>query len=256
MTLQAGVINVDRMGLLMGERQRVVNAVVTTTTGAGAQQADFFDVPLARNAAGVWSINAAALANLNAFCTAVAATPAWLGQPHLIIHATSGSQDKLTSMISIVESYVRARGVTGAIGRDPTKTRRNFRVPFTAHATAANVRIEIADTQAMVRNWQSLYCVAAHEFGHCIGLPDEYLDYGGFANLAIQQSQPRWNQLCSALQADVAPRDWHGQFNESMMSIGDRLYPAHAVTLWRALDDMTQLAPNLMAPHSWAVTNP
>lgn len=257
-TLQGGVINPDRMGLLMGERQRVVNAVVgnVTTRGAGAAQADFFDVPLTRNVGGGWSVAVGARAGLDAFCQAVAATPAWLGQPGLVIHATSGLRDKLTEMINTVELYVRARGVTGQIGRDPTKTSRKFKMPFTAHAQTATVRVEIADTMTMVRNWQSLYCVAAHEFGHCIGLPDEYLDYSGFNNATIRQSQPRWDQLCGVNEANVPTRNWHGQFNDSMMSIGDRLYPCHAVTLWKALDDMTQNAPNSMTAQSWTVVAP
>lgn len=257
-TLQTGVINPDRMGLLMGERQRVVNAVVgnVATQGGGATQADFFDVPLTRNVGGGWSVAVGARAGLDAFCQAIAATPAWLGQPALVIHATSGLRDKLTEMINTVELYVRARGVTGQIGRDPTKTRRKFKMPFTAQSQTATVRVEIADTLTMVRNWQSLYCVAAHEFGHCIGLPDEYLDYSGFTNMTIRNSQPLWDQLCGVNEANVPTRNWHGQFNDSMMSIGDRLYPCHAVTLWKALDDMMQNAPNSMAAQSWIVEAP
>jgi hypothetical protein len=249
-TLQGGVINPDRMMLLMNERTRIV-----TTRGVGAAQADFFDVPLTRNGAG-WTVSVGAQAGLTAFCQAVAATPGWLGQPGLVIHATSGIRDKLTEMLNTVERYLRAHGVTGQIGRDPTKTLRKFRVPFTAHAQTATVRVEIADTQTMVRNWQSLYCVAAHEFGHCIGLPDEYLDYSNFNNMTIRNSQPRWDQLCGVNQANVPTRNWHGQFNDSMMSIGDRLYPCHAVTLWKALDDMTQNAPNSMNAQSWTIEAP
>jgi alpha-D-ribose 1-methylphosphonate 5-triphosphate synthase subunit PhnH len=54
----------------------------------------------------------------------------------------------------------------------------------------------------------------------------------------------------------VPTRNWHAQANQSMMSLGTRLYPAHAATLLMALDSLTQDAPNNMPAGEWRVRLP
>ena len=108
----------------------------------------------------------------------------------------------------------------------------------------------------MVKRWHSDFIVSAHEFGHCIGIPDEYLDYSGYNNLIIRNSQPTWDTLCNAAHANVALRNWHSQFNESIMSIGTTVYPAHAATMWAAVDEMTINGPNQATHGTWAVVSP
>ncbi|NJM10883.1 MAG: hypothetical protein HC889_02265 [Synechococcaceae cyanobacterium SM1_2_3] len=212
-----------------------------------------FDVNMTK-AGGIWTVDPAEQAALNHFCGAITNTPAWLVQPPLLVHSESGLQGKANDLVQAAVNYIRGRGVVGRIDTDPTKVNKKFRWPWTAHKTAAVVRITVQSVNEMVKDWQSDYVVTAHEFGHCIGIPDEYLDYSAFSNATIKNSQPLWDTLCTNYGAPQ--RNWHDQYNDSMMSIGRTIYKAHGVTICHALDTMTQGGPNNMGARSWTVVGP
>jgi hypothetical protein len=80
---------------------------------------------------------------------------------------------------------------------------------------------------------KSDYVVAAHEFGHCLGLPDEYRLYPG---MTIEGAHDQYRQLCT--NAGVAtPR--YPTMSDSIMSCGKRIYEAHYVTILDCLRTIT-----------------
>lgn len=230
---------------LHAERERVIGAA------PGGQAT--FDVPMTRTG-DLWSVDLAAQEGLNAFCAALTNTPNWLVAPPILVHSASGSRDKADALAAAAMQYLRGRGVTTRISTDAQHTSRHFKLPWSPSATTAVVRIEVEGLSAMFKEWRSDYVVSSHEFGHLIGLPDEYLDYTGMSNATIRNSQPLWDAACGL--AHVPKRNWHAQANESIMSLGTRLYPAHATTLWVALDVMTQQPPNSMPAANWKVVSP
>jgi hypothetical protein len=88
------------------------------------------------------------------------------------------------------------------------------------------------------------YRVADHEFGHVLGLPDEYQCYDSLppsAPAAIRNSQNRFRELCPAANVPVPEIATEGRnvFNSSIMSAGTEVLKAHYTTLWKALCDLT-----------------
>ena len=230
---------------LHAERERVVGAA------PGGQA--IFDVPMSL-LGNVWSVDQSAHQALDAFCAALTNTPNWLVAPPILIHSESGLQHKADALADGLLQYLRGRGVTTKIATDAQRTRRHFKLPWTPSATTAVVRLEVEGLSEMFREWRSDYVVSSHEFGHLLGLPDEYLDYSGMSNATIKNSQPLWDAACTL--AGVPLRNWHAQANESIMSLGRRVYPAHAATLWVALDVLTQQFPNNLPAASWRVISP
>jgi hypothetical protein len=89
------------------------------------------------------------------------------------------------------------------------------------------------------------YNVFAHEFGHMMGLPDEYVnDVGAGAKARLQTN---FQQL--AHQAGVACPEF-GSHTSSLMSEGSDVLPHHFVTLWNALCSLTH---NLIEPQYWRI---
>ena len=77
------------------------------------------------------------------------------------------------------------------------------------------------------------YTAAIHEFGHCIGLPDEYRLYPG---MSVEGAHAAYDLLCR--NNDLThPR--YPEKHDSIMSTGMRLYPAHYVTVLDCLQQIT-----------------
>ena len=81
------------------------------------------------------------------------------------------------------------------------------------------------------------YSVSAHEFGHLLGNPDEYVDSTApGSNALLNASQTKWTALVvsAGLKAPV-----FGEDTSSQMSNGIDVIPAHYITLWEVLGQMT-----------------
>jgi hypothetical protein len=213
---------------------------------------DHFDVTLDRNGAS-WTIPAASQQMLDDLCVAIN-TPRGSAAPLIYVHSASGLQGKADALAHAVVQYMRGRGVANQIDVNPQKLRRKFSLPGSSHKTSATVRVEIESLQSAFDRRYGIYTVAAHEFGHLFGIPDEYLDYSGFSNATIRNSQPNWDKLCTKW--GLRRRAWTGQFNDSMMSIGTRVYPAHAATILEALSIMTDTGGSTLLAGGWSLVEP
>ena len=80
---------------------------------------------------------------------------------------------------------------------------------------------------------KSDYVVAAHEFGHCLGLPDEYRLYTG---MSIEAAHAQYKQLC--LNAGVSCQRFP-VMSDSIMSCGRRIYKSHYITILDCLQKIT-----------------
>ncbi|RVT82812.1 hypothetical protein DXV76_16395 [Rhodobacteraceae bacterium CCMM004] len=69
------------------------------------------------------------------------------------------------------------------------------------------------------------YRAAIHEFGHCLGLPDEYRLYPG---LSVEGSHDAYDALCRDNRLSHPP---YPAKHDSIMSTGSRLYRCHYVTI-------------------------
>lgn len=89
---------------------------------------------------------------------------------------------------------------------------------------------------------QLAYNTAAHEFGHMIGLPDEYeAAVGGEGADAMAQAKAHVRRNFEALveRARLRPPTFPSH-TSSMMSDGMTIQPWHMVTAWEALCDLTR----------------
>lgn len=225
--------------MFMGQHDRVVQAL------PGYGNPGFhnsFDITM-NLAGGVWSVAPADQPALAGLCAQLAATPPWLPQPAVRISSSSGVQAKINTITANVRNYMIGQGVDNvSIDQNPILTKKKFRRPFRDPHTTKAVTIEVLPVAEMVRRTRAGQAIAdnvvsAHEFGHLLGLPDEYLNYGvHMAGSAVMvNSQPAWNALCAQHAPAVAPRAWNDAYNDSMMSVGTTIYPAHAITIWDCL---------------------
>lgn len=109
------------------------------------------------------------------------------------------------------------------------------RGPVGAPNEAANRKVEIAPSTSFETTYATnRYSVAEHEFGHALGLPDEYVNR---TSGALGTKQTAFVNL--ARQAGVAPPDRWGDTTSSQMSAGVDVLPRHYLTIWEALGQMT-----------------
>lgn len=108
---------------------------------------------------------------------------------------------------------------------------------------AANRRVDLVPDSSFEGSYTgNRFAPDAHEFGHAIGLPDEYRDYNAAAFSAakydnLRNKQNTFDQLARA--AGVSPPDRWGDRTSSAMSTGVDVLPRHYLTLWEALGSMT-----------------
>jgi hypothetical protein len=242
-SIQSGVLGAARVGMFFDEQQRVFNIA-----GQGPATITLNRLPNG------WEVALGSRALLNNICAAIAATPDYLPQPPIKITAASGLTTKATALAQTVVNYMRARGVTAPTTvANAVTTKKKFKMPFTSHKPTATVTLEVLAAGEMYKRLTpgtavADYVVTAHEFGHLLGLVDEYLDYSSMTNLIIKNSQPLWDNLCDQHQPQVTKRDWHGKFNDSIMSVGTRVFKCHAVTIWEALATASGTDWKIVAP--------
>lgn len=107
--------------------------------------------------------------------------------------------------------------------------------PVGAAGAAANRKADITVDHAFETTYRSnRYSVGEHEFGHMLGLPDEYQN-NTTGTLGAQQTL--YSGLVTAAGAQ-GPAVW-GVDTASQMSAGVDVLPRHYVTLWEALGRMT-----------------
>ncbi|WP_370948022.1 hypothetical protein AB5J62_10600 [Amycolatopsis sp. cg5] len=117
-------------------------------------------------------------------------------------------------------------------------------------AVALTIRIDEELEQGDLNDLQ--YNVAVHEFGHMLGLPDEYEDPLDSPNArpddrAKATVKAEYIKLCQ-LAGLAAPN--FPSHTSSMMSDGMSVLPFHAVSVWDALCKMTQ---PYLAPQHWEI---
>jgi len=250
--IQAGVGG-SRAAMFVAETDRVMGELPGAQPLIG--QSKFYDIAMDR-VLNSWVVNAADRGLLDNVCAAIAATPASMPQPPVRISATSGAVGKSQDVVDRVAAYMRARGVVNpSIDLNPTKTHRKLRNPFRDPKATATATLEVLPTAEMIKRLGVGMAVAdnvvsAHEFGHLLGLPDEYLDYSVHmnGNAIMVNSQPAWDILCGMHAPPVPTRPWHDAYNDSIMSVGNRVYAAHAVTLWQCLE--------AASGHPWSIVAP
>jgi hypothetical protein len=232
------------------EIDRVKAAVAAVLAGNGTME-----LTLDRGAnQTTWTLPDATRNKLNLLAAALQATPDYYPQPVIKLTVSSGIREKGTAIATAITSYLTGQGVhVPTLINNVVKTSRKFHVPFSGHKATASATIEIQDSAAMYRNVRAGqavadYCVSAHEFGHMFGLPDEYLDYTAFNNDKMKRSQPLWDRWCDQHDPAVPKRNWRAQFNDSAMSIGTRVYKAHAVTIWEAMERLTGERWRILSP--------
>jgi outer membrane protein OmpA-like peptidoglycan-associated protein len=120
------------------------------------------------------------------------------------------------------------------------------RGPVGAPNEAANRKVEIGPSTTFETTYAAnRYSVAEHEFGHALGLPDEYVNR---TSGALGAKQTAFINLARA--AGVAPPDRWGDTTASQMSGGVDVLPRHYLTIWEALGHMT--APDITR-NEWSI---
>lgn len=196
---------------------------------------------------GPWAVDAGSVAALTLFAQGLARVDSLSPMYPLTIEATSGLVTKAQDMVAAVANFLTAHGVNNyPIVRNPIATSRKFKNIFThTPKPTGTVTIRLAtDDNAVRANWLYRYKVAVHEFGHCLGLPDEYSD--SYPALGTQ-AHDEWQRLCAA--AGVASRPVP-KFDASIMSCGWQTFACHYVTMWDALGALTA---GHVQPADWSI---
>jgi hypothetical protein len=182
-----------------------------------------------------WEVSTASKGALGLFVQALAAWPTGLPRPAVQISTTSGAVGKAAAQAAAVNQYIQSLNPplaqTFRIDAVKTKAKAKFN-PFAAHATTGAARLSSEDELALLQSdrMSNEYCVVAHEFGHCLGLPDEYADTSPAADV-------KWRELLVSAGVNVADRREDGSMADTpaIMHSGVVVHKRHMVTIWQAL---------------------
>ncbi len=107
--------------------------------------------------------------------------------------------------------------------------------PVGAANDAANRKVDLIPDSGFEATYTgNRFSPGAHEFGHAIGLPDEYTN-----RTTGQLGTKQQAFVTLAQQAGVSPPDRWGDRTSSVMSTGMDVLPRHYLTVWEALGQMT-----------------
>jgi outer membrane protein OmpA-like peptidoglycan-associated protein len=122
--------------------------------------------------------------------------------------------------------------------------------PTGALNDAANRRVDIEFDRTFEGSYASnRYSVAEHEFGHMLGLPDEYLNNAPGSGAHARHITLQTNYQTLLTSAGLSSPVW-GTHTSSQMSAGVDVLPRHYLTIWEALGRMT--APHI-AQGEWSM---
>jgi hypothetical protein len=176
----------------------------------------------------------------------------------ITIQASSGATGKARDLVDAIVASLQKYGINPglyAIRTNPQKTAATHDWAWTGHKDAATVTVTVQDELlANLNAWHYAYRVADHEFGHLLGIPDEYMIYN--PTLRIGSAHREWVKLCR--NAAVVPNkfpDREGQniYNSSLMSAGWITAACHYVTIWDALCGLTGGARYNVLPDQWVI---
>lgn len=208
------------------ERQRLERAIVSASASPVLFQR------------GDSEVNAADRARLSALATAMKhKNPSDPGIP-MRIHGYASAEGPRALNQQLSENRANAvRDILQATGV-PQPLMPAGHGPVGAPHDAANRRAELCPDTAFETTYRgNVFSPAAHEFGHAIGLPDEYTNH-----LTGNLGQKQTDFIALANAAGVRPPDRWGQGDRtaSVMSVGVDVLPRHYLTLWEALGEMTR----------------
>ena len=163
----------NRMGLSVRARREMEKAVTDARR----------NILLERNPrnSSDWSVSNRSQRDLRDLATHLRTRwPARLSRPALIIQTVSGRERKADDMANTVRDYLLTQNLpVGQIVRTQTTTTKpKFKWPWKGPKPMGTAILTYEDEISLLQRdgLSNEYCVAAHEFGHCLGLPDEYCD--------------------------------------------------------------------------------
>lgn len=159
---------------------------------------------------------------------------------HVYVSAASGGHD--TARASAVEARL-ARFLPGG---HPCTRAADDAIP----RRTVRVRIGSRDDAEQAAMFQTpiAYTAAVHEFGHSLGLVDEYMDYGATPGFeALERSQERLQTLCDRAVVPTWARPESD--NGDMMSAGTRLHKRYYLPLREALRVAIGVEPEQLDRH-------
>jgi hypothetical protein len=116
-------------------------------------------------------------------------------------------------MVAAVNNFLTVQGVNNyPIVQSPIKTSKKFKNIFThTPKPTGTVTIRADNNDTTVRtNWLYWYKVAVHEFGHCLGLPDERQMPAGRRRTSLNISRPSQSNEASGPIANPMHKDASG----------------------------------------------
>ncbi len=161
--------------------------------------------------------------------------------PRITIQLVGRASTEGTDAVNLDIARKRAEAVKAALG---TSANANHDIIIVAKGEEGAGpgpewrRVDV-DIQNLPASWKNDYDVAGHEFGHMIGLHDEYQKPGGGQNDHFKLVEEAFGTKVAEATCSRKP----GEDSSSIMDGGLDVRPMHYVTFWEALGALT--APTL-----------